>query len=53
MNEYFALIIPVIFSILLIIFFHTKVIWWEMILPVVVGLMVIFAMKGCDKSVNM
>jgi hypothetical protein len=52
MNEYFALIIPVIFAILLIVFFHTKVTWWEMVLPVFVGLIVIFTMKGCDKSMN-
>lgn len=52
MNEYFALIIPVIFAILLISFFHKRVTWWEMLLPIVIGLITIFSMKSCDQSMN-
>lgn len=52
MNEYFAMIIPAIFAIVLLIFFHKKVTWWELVLPSVVALVIIFTMKGCDKSSN-
>lgn len=52
MKEYSAIAIPVIFAILLILFFSKKVTWWEMILPTVVGLVMIFGMKGCMRMSN-
>lgn len=52
MNEYFALLIPVIASIILIIMWPKHVVWWEMCLPVIVGLVIIFTMKSCEEHYN-
>lgn len=52
MNEYFALLIPIFFGIVMILFFSKKVTWWEMIVPTLVGLIIIFSMKSCDKASN-
>lgn len=52
MNEYFALVVPLLFGIILILFFQKKVTWWEMLLPIVICLIAIFSMKSCDSKMN-
>lgn len=50
MNEYLALLFPALAGILLLFFFKHKTTWWEVLLPVIVGVIVIFSMRSCDKA---
>jgi len=43
--EWFALLIPIITSIILLMLFRHKTVWWEFIVPFVVSLILIFAIK--------
>lgn len=52
MNAYLALMIPLIAGIFLILFFKHKVTWWEMFLPMLASLILIFSMDGCMRSSN-
>lgn len=53
MEAYFALLIPIFFSIIAFIIWHKKLTWWEVILPTLIGLFFIFGTKSCMESSNL
>ena len=48
--EWFALIIPILISIILFVFFKKEVVWWEMLLPIVVTIIFILIFKVSAKE---
>lgn len=50
MTEFISLIFPVVASIVLFILFKHKTTWWELMLPVVIGIILIFSIRACDKA---
>lgn len=51
MTEFLALFIPVFAAGILLFIFKHKTTWWEVLLPLIAGIIIIFSMRACDKAV--
>ena len=49
---WFALCIPIIFSLGMLIFYHKKIVWWEIIVPLLVSLFLVAIFKGAIGSLK-
>jgi hypothetical protein len=47
--EWLALVIPVIFSLILLVFFKHKTVWWEPLPAFILALVMILSFKGCSE----
>lgn len=52
--EWFALLIPILTSVVLLMFFKHKTLWWEFLIPFTVSIVLIFCLKiGAEKTLSM
>jgi hypothetical protein len=49
--EYFALIIPILASVLMLTFYKKKITWWELMLPILAGLVLISIFRFTGKKI--